>query len=121
MQFKIDENLPLEIAHLLINANHDAKTVNEQRLQGVRDSTLINVCKNENRILVTLDTDFSDIGAYPPQDFSGIIVLRVGSQSKIHIIGVFNRILPLIGRETVKGHLWIVEESRIRIRGKKEK
>jgi len=110
--------LPIEIAQLLINANHDAKTVNEQQLQGARDSTLINVCKNENRVLVTLDTDFSDIRTYPPQDFSGIIVLRVGNQSKIHIMGVFNRILPLIGREILKGHLWIVEESRIRIHGK---
>lgn len=120
MQFKIDENLPIEIAQLLINANHNAKTVNEQQLQGAKDSTLINVCKNENRILVTLDTDFSDIGTYPPEDFSGIIVLRVGSQSKMHIIGVFNRILPFIGHETLNGHLWIVEESRIRIRGKKK-
>jgi hypothetical protein len=30
MQFKIDENLPVEIVELLINAGHDAKTVNEQ-------------------------------------------------------------------------------------------
>lgn len=28
MQFKIDENLPIEIAELLNDAGHDAKTVN---------------------------------------------------------------------------------------------
>jgi len=28
MQFKIDENLPIEISELLINAGHNAKTVN---------------------------------------------------------------------------------------------
>lgn len=77
MQFKIDENLPIEIAGLLINAGHDAKTINEQQLQGIRDPVLIDVCKSEKRVLVTLDTDFSDIRAYPPQEFSGIIVLRV--------------------------------------------
>ena len=32
MQFKIDENLPIEIAELLINAGYDAKTVNDQQL-----------------------------------------------------------------------------------------
>lgn len=82
MQFKIDENMPIEIAEMLTNAGHDAKTVNEQQLQGVKDTVLINVCKNENRALVTLDTDFSDIRAYPPQEYSGIIVLRLGSQAR---------------------------------------
>lgn len=118
MQFKIDENLSIEIAELLINAGHNAKTVNEQQLQGVRDPILIDVCKRENRVLVTLDTDFSDIRAYPPQEFSGIIVLRVGSQAKQHIIKVFQNIISLFQREPLNQHLWIVEETRIRIRGK---
>ncbi len=97
MQFKIDENLPIEIAELLINVNagHNAKTVNDQQLQGVRDPILIDACKSENRILVTLDTDFTDIRAYPPQEFSGIIVLRVGSQAKQHVIKVFQNIISL--------------------------
>lgn len=121
MQFKIDENLPIEIAALLINAGYDAKTVNEQKLQGVKDNALIDVCSSEHRVLVTLDTDFSDIRAYPPQDFSGIIVLQVRSQAKQHLIETFYRIIPLIGREPLKQHLWIVEETRIRIRGKDDK
>lgn len=118
MQFKIDENLPIEIAELLTNAGHNAKTVNEQQLQGVRDPVLIDVCKSENRVLVTLDIDFSDIRAYPPQEFSGIIVLRAGSQAKQHVIKVFQRIIPLVQQEPLKQHLWIVEETKVRIRGK---
>lgn len=100
MQFKIDENLPVEIAELLINAGHDAKTVNEQQLQGIRDPLLINICKTENRVLVSLDADFSDITTYPPQDFAGIIVLRVGSQAKYHIIKVFQHIISLLERDS---------------------
>jgi predicted nuclease of predicted toxin-antitoxin system len=118
MQFKIDENLPIEIADLLINAGHDAKTVNEQQLQGVKDPVLIEICRSEHRILVTLDTDFSDIRTYPPQELSGTIVLRVGRQAKQRIIEVFRRIIPLIDHEPLKQHLWIIEETKIRIRGK---
>lgn len=118
MQFKIDENLPIELTKLLVNAGHNAKTVNEQHLQGVRDPVLIDVCSSENCVLVTLDTDFSDIRAYPPQEFSGIIVLRVGSQVKKHIMEVFQNIIPLTGCEPLIRHLWIVEETRIRTRGK---
>lgn len=102
---------------MFTNAGHDAKTVNEQRLQGVKHTILIKVCKNENRALVTLDTDFSDIGAYPPQEFSGIIVLRLGSQAKRHVMEVFRRIISLIDVEPLVQHLWVVEETAIRIRG----
>lgn len=118
MQFKIDENLPIEIAELLLNNGHDAKTVNEQQLQGARDSILRDACASENRVLVTLDTDFSDIRTYPPEETPGIIVLRVGHQSKQHILEVFLRIIPLLAREPLIQNLWIVEETRIRIRGK---
>ena len=41
MQFKIDENLPVEITELLTNAGYDAKTINEQLLQGIKDPVLI--------------------------------------------------------------------------------
>lgn len=40
MRFKIDENLPIEISELLINAGYDVKTVNEQLLNGVKDFVL---------------------------------------------------------------------------------
>ena len=118
MQFKIDENLPIEIADLLNNSGYDAKTVNEQRLKGIKDSVLIDICKRENRVIITLDTDFSDIRAYPPQEYAGIIVMRVGSQAKQHIIKVFQQVLSFIGSEPINQHLWIVEETVIRIRGK---
>jgi predicted nuclease of predicted toxin-antitoxin system len=117
MQFKIDENLPIEIAELLINAGYDAKTVNDQQLQGKKDSILAEICKSEHRILVSLDTDFSDIRSYPPQEFSGIIVLRVRTQTKPHVIEVFSSIIHLISREPLIQHLWIVEETKVRIRG----
>jgi predicted nuclease of predicted toxin-antitoxin system len=120
MKFKIDENLPNEIADLLIGIGHDAKTVKEERLTGIKDSALIDICKRENRVIVTLDTDFSDIRIYPPQEYAGIIVLRVGSQAKQHVINLFRQIISFIDREPLIRHLWIVEETVIRIRGKED-
>jgi len=107
----------LRLLNYLFVAGHDTITVNAERLQGAKDPVLIGVCKSENRVLVTLDTDFADIRTYPPYEFSGIIVLKIGNQSKQHIQKVFYRILSLIDREPLTQHLWIVEETRIRIRG----
>ncbi len=87
MRYKVDENLPIELADLLIGLGHDARTVNDEHLQGVNDPHLLKTCDQEKRILVTLDVDFSDIRAYPPTDHEGIIVLRVGNQSKPHVWG----------------------------------
>jgi predicted nuclease of predicted toxin-antitoxin system len=120
MLFKVDENLPVELAELLSDLGHDAKTVNDQGLQGVNDRVLLERCDNEKRTLVTLDIDFSDIRAYPPRDHEGIILLRVGNQSKGHVLEVFKRMLPLIAQEPIIGRLWVVEENRVRIRGEDE-
>lgn len=97
MQFKIDENLPIEIAEVLADAGYDAETVYDEHIAGIKDEGIKDVCIRENRVLVTLDMDFSDIRTYPPSELSGIIVLRVGIQSKKHVIKVFRRIIPLIG------------------------
>jgi len=48
MLFKVDENLPVEIAELLSDLGHDAKTINDQRLQGVNDRVLLERCDKEN-------------------------------------------------------------------------
>lgn len=120
MKFKIDENLPAEFAELLSAAHHDAVTVVSQRLQGKEDSVIMEACRREGRILVTLDIDFADIRAYPPSQHLGLMVLRVARQDKQHLIEVFRRAIPVLKRETIDRRLWIIEETRIRIRGEEE-
>jgi hypothetical protein len=66
MRLKLDENLPVEATRLLRASGHDAWSVVDQHLQGTADDALDRVCRDEGRILVTLDLDFSDIRSYPP-------------------------------------------------------
>ena len=67
MKFKIDENLPVEVLDLLNAAGHDALTVLDQNLIGEIDRTIMDVCKQEERALITLDLDFADMRSYPPE------------------------------------------------------
>jgi predicted nuclease of predicted toxin-antitoxin system len=115
MQFKIDENLPDAIVALLAADGHDVCTVRAQTLNGRPDVELAAACKSERRAIVTLDLDFADITAFPPEEYAGIIVLRVRSQSKAHIVDVFESVLPLLVKEPLDGYLWIVEEHRVRV------
>ncbi len=117
MQLKVDENLHDDVAALLRGRGHDALTVHDQGLRGHRDAQIAEVCRREGRALLTLDLDFANIRVYPPADYPGLIVLRLGNQSRTHILGVLPRVLDLLDHETVSGHLWIVEETQVRIRG----
>jgi predicted nuclease of predicted toxin-antitoxin system len=116
MKFKVDEHLPIEIAVLLHDAGHDATTVWSEQLAGTDDSTLASVCQQEERILVTMDVGFADIRTYPPQNYSGLIVLRLKQQDKLYVLNVFTRILQLFATTPLEQRLWIVEEELVRVR-----
>lgn len=60
MKLKLDENLGQAAVKLLKKAGHDVATVVEQKLSSASDHHLIQVCKEEDRCLVTLDLDFSN-------------------------------------------------------------
>lgn len=117
MRFKIDENLPPDAAILLQNNGHDALTVWDQGLQGGPDLQIASVCQEEQRIFITLDLDFADIRAYPPDRYSGLIVLRLSDQSRPHVLRTLQGLLPVLKHETVEGRLWIVDENAVRIHG----
>ena len=116
MNFKIDENLPLEVAQMLQQAGHDAVTVHDQNLIGTSDLKLASICQLEKRAVVTLDTDFADIRAYPPAQFAGLVVLRLKQQDKFYVLPVISRFIKALSAETLEGRLWIVDENKIRIR-----
>ena len=75
------------------------------------------ICKAEVRILLTLDTDFGNILAYPPRDYPGIIVIRTDDQSKSTVLSFVRRIAASLNSESPEGKLWIVEPERIRVHG----
>ena len=80
-RFKLDENLPTAIKAALVDQGHDALTVLDQSLGGNEDYKIAAVCSEENRILIKIDVDFSDIRQYPPGSNPGIWILRPVSQS----------------------------------------
>ena len=117
MKFKVDENMPAEVASVLARAGYDAATVPMQGLSGAPDDRILAVCQTEERILVTLDQGFADITARPPEQTPGLIVLRLRSQAKEHVVDIIKRLVTLLPVEPLEHHLWVVNESSVRIRG----
>ena len=59
MKFKLDENQGNRGAELLRSAGHQVVTVYEQHLNGASDPTVVAVCAEEGRCLITMDRDFT--------------------------------------------------------------
>jgi predicted nuclease of predicted toxin-antitoxin system len=116
VKFKLDENLPVELAQLLREKGHDAHGILDESLKGESDSRIASVCREERRALVTLDVGFGDIRTYPPADYPGLMVLRLKRQDKASVLAAFGRALGVLEREKLAGTLWIVEEDRVRMR-----
>lgn len=116
MRFKVDQNLHDEIAELFRARGHDAATVYEQGLDGKSDLVIAEVCKDEQRAVVTLDLDFADELVFPPAEYHGLIVLRLEVQSRPRALKAVSQVFDLLDKEPLDGCLWIVEEFRIRVR-----
>jgi predicted nuclease of predicted toxin-antitoxin system len=116
VRFKLDENLPRDVEVLLRDAGHDVRTVLAERLGGSADPRVLDACLTENRVLITLDLDFSDIRLYPPKGHKGVWVLRPRTQSIDSMLSLLKGALGVLETEQTEGRLWVVEPSQVRIR-----
>jgi predicted nuclease of predicted toxin-antitoxin system len=116
VKFKVDENLPDELSQLLQDSGWSSLTIEEQHLSGEIDPRLAEICSAEERILVTFDRGFSNIRVYPPSNTPGMIVFRLKSQDKRHVLSVAARLVDALKQRELRNELWIVHDNRIRIR-----
>jgi len=120
MKVKLDENLGLLGKSLLEADGHDVMTVAEQQLSGAEDESLYQHCRDEGRILVTLDHDFGQTIRFPPETTPGIAVLECsGRISPSMILARVIELATLLRTKSIDRELWIVEPGRIRIHERK--
>ncbi len=115
VKLKLDENLAERHRIRLESANHDVTTVVQQGFRGVSDVDLFELCKNEQRAVVTLDMDFSNVLTFPPKETAGVIVLR----GRDGLLRTIDRLIESLTRALETNDptdtLWIVEPNRLRI------
>jgi predicted nuclease of predicted toxin-antitoxin system len=116
MRFKADENLPLEAATILREANFDVETVWDEALSGAADEILASRVQQESRILITLDLDFATIQAYPPDRYARIVVLRPKTRDTATVVAYVRKFIAVLQHRSPAGELWIVQNDRIRFR-----
>jgi predicted nuclease of predicted toxin-antitoxin system len=118
MRFLIDADLPRSLAQIVRQHGHEAIDVRDIGLGSAKDPHIIHHAQMEGLCFITGDYDFADIRNYPPERYSGLIVLNLPRTTTARYI---NQLLDSFLQQTelldqLPGRLAIVEPGRIRIR-----
>jgi predicted nuclease of predicted toxin-antitoxin system len=116
VRIKVDEDLPRQIADLLISHGHDAATVVGQGWQGVSDDILWPRVQNERRWLITADKGFANLRRHPPGSHAGVILLRAQEESRRTYLELAALALERLKLDELVGALVVVTYRGARIR-----
>ncbi|MEZ5963912.1 MAG: DUF5615 family PIN-like protein [Planctomycetota bacterium] len=113
----LDENLGRGVADCLRAEGFDVTTLGEAGLRAASDDAVFAYARSDDRILVTLDLDFSNVHRFALGGHAGIVVGRFRSDTSPSVIGA--RLVEVFRRLTdadLRGNLVMVSPSLLRIR-----
>lgn len=119
LRFLSDQCVPAEIVAYLRESGHQVTLLREVLPIRALDPDVIAKAQARGEILLSLNGDFSDIVAYPPANFLGIIGIQLHNHPEV-IPKLMNRLVAFIevhpNQDFYRGKLLLVEVHRIRIR-----
>jgi predicted nuclease of predicted toxin-antitoxin system len=116
MKFKLDENLPQELADDLLRIGHDADTVLGEGLAGAEDLMVVNAARASDRVLITLDKGIASLLHYPIREHFGVVLFRPDSSGRGEVLSFVRLRLGMLLEMNLEGHLTVVGPARIRVR-----
>ena len=118
LDFFSDQCVPAEISDLL-RQNHRVTLLREVLPVRSIDPVVIAKAQELDAILLSLNGDFSDIVAYPPSAYGGIIAIQLHNHPEV-IPSLMRYLVEFLAsnpdRAFYRGKLFLVEPHRIRIR-----
>ncbi len=110
-----DENVSPQVVAFLRNHGIDVLDTKERGWQGKTDDELLETAYQEDRWVLTHDSDFGTLAIHEDKPYSGIIFLRIRDLSPRNVVRVCNQLLHH-DLDYSQRTLVVVEETRIRIR-----
>jgi predicted nuclease of predicted toxin-antitoxin system len=101
---------------LLHSWGHDVLTAQEVGLAGKPDEEILAYAIMHERVLITIDLDFSNIRHYPPKSHKGIIVAKIRPRNASAVHRVLEHLLANVSEDRLSKSLVIVDHHKYRIR-----
>ncbi len=116
MKFLLDANIPYSLKEVF-PTGYNVFHVRDLNLANAQDQEIADWAKKNKAVIVSRDLDFANINIFPPENYYGIVILRLpyfyNAQS---IKRVFLNFISKIEKSEIPKSTIIVEEGRLRIK-----
>jgi len=110
-----DENISPKVVLFLRQQGINVLDTKEQGWFGKSDDELLEIAFENQRFIMTHDSDFGMLAIHKGKNYYGIIYIRVKNPNPQNVIRVCKQLFAL-KNELLRGTLIVIEESRLRIR-----
>ena len=112
----LDQGLPRSAASLLRDEGWDVLHTGDIGLSRSTDRQILDFARNEQRVIITLDSDFHTILALTNASTPSVIRIRLEGLKGPDLALLIKKIWPRVEPQVKKGAMVTVTESGIRIR-----
>jgi hypothetical protein len=95
---------------------HDVLTIQETGFTGVKNGKVAELANKEKRTLITRDMHFCNILEFPPENYNGIIVLKIRPDNTSLVHDNLLNFLKKYTKEKIVQTLVIIDHNKLRIR-----
>jgi predicted nuclease of predicted toxin-antitoxin system len=116
MKFLGDMGISPRTIALLRERGYDAIHLVEQKLERMPDPSILEKARQEGRILLTVDLDFTQLLAISGESLPSVILFRLGNVSREVVNTYLLSVLENYATELESGSIISVNEASIRLR-----